>query len=261
MSAAADIRLLRVVPGASPVHRLWAGTKLLVLLAISITLTIVPTWPAVFVEGAVVAAGIVLARIPRGARLRLPRWLLIGLGIGGGLALVSGGSPMVDLGPVTIGLGGLELWARGLAIAAVVVTTAMLLSWTTPVGAVAPALARLGAPLRRLRVPVDEWAVATGLALRSLPLLLDEIRTMLAVRRLRAQPDRGRRARRSAGSAFAMIETILVVSVRRAREMGDAIEARGGWSAPVDDARPSWSDAVALALVVAVGVVAVVWFR
>jgi energy-coupling factor transporter transmembrane protein EcfT len=261
MSAVTDIRLLRVVPGSSPVHRLWAGTKLLALVAISVTLSIVPTWPTVLVESAVVAAGVVLARIPRGARLRVPGWIIIGLGIGAGLALVSGGSPTVDLGPVTIGLGGLGLWARALSVVVIVVTAAMLLSWTTPVGAVAPALARLGAPLRRLRVPVDEWAVATGLALRSLPLLLDEIRTMLAVHRLRAQPEQGRRGRRAVGSAFAMIETILVVSVRRAREMGDAIEARGGWSAPVDDAGPSWSDAVALAVVLAVGVVAVVWFR
>ena len=34
--------VLRLVPGTSPIHRLWAGTKVLSVVAIVITLTLVP---------------------------------------------------------------------------------------------------------------------------------------------------------------------------------------------------------------------------
>ncbi len=260
MSTVAELRLLRVVPGSSPVHRLWAGTKLLALVALSVTLAIVPTWAAVGVEGALVLGGLLLGRIPPGARPRPPRLLLIAFAIGAGLALLSGGAPTVDVAGASIGLGGLEIWARAIALGLVVVTAALLLSWTTPVGEVAPALARLGRPLRFLKVPIDEWAVATGLALRALPLLVEEIQTMLAARRLRARPD-GPRQRTTVGDAFSMITTILVVSMRRARDMGDAIEARGGWSRPQDRARPHWADALTLLVVAATSVATIIWLR
>jgi energy-coupling factor transport system permease protein len=160
----------------------------------------------------------------------------------------------------SIGLGGLELWARAVAVGLVVVTAALLLSWTTPVGEVAPALARLGRPLRFLKVPVDEWAVATGLALRSLPLLVEEIQTVLAARRLRAEAD-GPRRQTTVGDAFSMLVTILVVSMRRARDMGDAIEGRGGWSRPEDQARLRWADALALLVVAATSTAVLIWLR
>jgi energy-coupling factor transporter transmembrane protein EcfT len=260
VSTVAELRLLRVVPGSSPVRRLWAGTKLLALVAVSVTLTIAPTWPAVAVEGALIVAGLLVGRIPAGARPKPPRLLLIGLAIGAGLALLSGGSPTIDVAGASIGLGGLELWARAVAVGLVVVTAALLLSWTTPVGEVAPALARLGRPLRFLRVPVDEWAVATGLALRSLPLLVEEIQTMLAARRLRAAAD-GPRRQTTVGDAFNMLATILVVSMRRARDMGDAIEGRGGWSRPEDRTRLHRADALALLVIAATSTAVFLWLR
>ncbi len=60
-----------------------------------------------------------------------------------------------------------------------------MVSWTTEVADVAPAVAVLGRPLRALRIPVDEWAVAIALAMRACPMLLDEFRILYAARRLR----------------------------------------------------------------------------
>src|SRR5262249_39122056 len=176
-----------------------------------------------------------------------------------GLPFLPGGDPPVHAGGAAIGLGGLPEWARATAIAIVIVTGAMRLGWTTPFGEIAPALRRLGSPLRRLRVPVDEWATTAALALRCLPLLLDEIRTILAARRLRARPHDGRHpVRRGVAEVFGLIHTALVVSTRRAREMGDAIDARGGWQpGPAPRAHLSLADAVALGLVVTAAAAAI----
>ena len=244
-----ELHLFRVVPGDSPVHRLWAGTKLIGLLAVAVALSVRPAWPSVGVAAALLATGIAVARIPRGAAPQLPRWFLIGLAIGATLALVAGGPPIVHIGGIRVGFGALGEWARATSLAAVLLLSAALVSWTTPLASVAPALRRLGAPFARLRLPVEEWSVSLALAIRCLPLLVDETRTLVAVRRLRP---RGRRRRDR--EALDLLAAELVVALRRAGELGAAIAARGGLGAIADDAeRPGWRDA--LALVVIAGVV------
>ena len=243
-----ELHLFRVVPGDTPVHRLWAGTKLIGLLAIAVALSIQPGWPSVGVAAALLATGIAVARIPRGAAPRLPRWFLIGLAIGATLALLAGGSPVVHVGSIRIGLGALGEWARATSLAAVLLLSAALVSWTTPLASVAPALRRLGAPFARLRLPVEEWSVSLALAIRCLPLLVDETRTLVAARRLRP-----RTRRRRDREALDLLAAELVVALRRAGELGAAIAARGGLGAIADDAkRPGWRDAVALVVIAGV---------
>jgi energy-coupling factor transport system ATP-binding protein len=253
-----ELHLFRPVPGDSVVHRLWAGTKLIGLVAIAVALSIQPAWPALGVMAGVVALGLGVARIPWGAVPRLPRWFWIGVLSGGLLTLQAGGRPNVHVLGLTIGVGALGEWLRASAFAIVVLVAAALVSWTTPLADVAPALRRLGAPLRRLRLPVDEGATAVALGIRCLPLLVDEIRTLAAVRSLRAarqrqhqrHADRSRRWRRHLTEPQDLLTAALVVAVRRGDELADAIEARGGLGRFADDDRgPGVLDALALALV------------
>jgi len=141
----------------------------------------------------------------------------------------------------------------------VLLAAALLVGWTTPLGDVAPALARLAAPARWLRLPVDEWVVAVGLAIRCLPLLIDETRTLVAVRRLRRRrvATRGspiRATLRVVGvEAHDLLATAVVVALRRARDLADAIDARGGIGAPSGTAPgPGLADWVVLATLGAV---------
>jgi energy-coupling factor transport system permease protein len=134
-------------------------------------------------------------------------------------------------------------------------------SWTTNVAEVPPAIAILGRPLRRCRVPVDEWAVALGLALRALPILLDEFRVLYAARRLRPKGRPAvwwRRPGQWAAEAVDVFAAALTVALRRADEMGDAITARGGTGQiSAATTRLTRRDLVALGIVVATCAVAV----
>ena len=47
-----DMHVLRYVPVDSPVHRLWAGTKLLSVVALSVVTWLRPTWPTIGLVGA-----------------------------------------------------------------------------------------------------------------------------------------------------------------------------------------------------------------
>lgn len=59
--------LLRKVDLDTPVHRLWAGSKLLGAAGLSLTVSLVPTWSAVGVMVALLLTTILIARIPRSA--------------------------------------------------------------------------------------------------------------------------------------------------------------------------------------------------
>jgi energy-coupling factor transporter transmembrane protein EcfT len=233
-----ELTFLRLVPGNTPVHRLWAGTKLVVAAELALMVSISPTWPMVGLAAAVVALELLIARIPLGAFPRLPNWFFGALAISALLSMWSSTEPMATIGGINVSLGGLEEWARFTALAVVLVVSGALIGWTTPLGEVAPALSRLGRPLRWLRLPVDEWVIAIALAIRCLPLLIDEIRVLGAARRLRARDDEGdARGHPRAAVRQALIETndlmatAIVASIRRARDLGDAIVNRGGLGA------------------------------
>jgi energy-coupling factor transporter transmembrane protein EcfT len=236
-----ELTFLRLVPRESPVHHLWAGTKLLVAAMLAAALSIAPTWAMVGVGAAFVVFALLCARIPLGAFPRLPHWFYILLGIGAFLNLMSGVHPIAHVGPLDLSIGGLSEWARFTLLAAVLIVSGALIGWTTPLGDVAPAVSRLARPLRWLRLPVDEWVVAIALAIRCLPLLIDEIRTLAAARRLRAHDDDARREVKSIHQvlveAHDLLATAIVTSIRRARDLSDAMVARGGIGGAVSATR------------------------
>ena len=244
--------LLRPVPVESPIHDLWAGTKLLAVAGISVLLTFYPGWVAIGLIAALVLTAARLAHIPRGAMPSIPLWLWAVLAIGGITAAMGGGDPTIHVDGVALALGGLLNFLRVTALSIVLLGLGAMVSWTTNVAEIAPAVATLGRPLRALRIPIDEWAVALALALRAFPMLIDEFRVLYASRRLRPKqipPTRRARRRRWALELIDLMATAITVTLRRADEMGDAITARGGAgqisAAPT---RPKRADWVALSI-------------
>jgi energy-coupling factor transporter transmembrane protein EcfT len=202
---------------------------------------------AIGLLAALVLAGVWVAHIPRGVLPSVPRWLWILLAIVGITAIMAGGSPVIHLGTVSLGLGGLLDFLRITAMSIVLLGLGAMVSWTTNVAEIAPAVATLGRRLRPLRIPIDNWSVALALALRTFPMLIDEFRVLQAARRLRPkQTPRTRRARlsRLAAEVIDLIVTVITVTLRRADEMGDAITARGGTgqisAAPSQPKRADW---------------------
>jgi len=251
-----QVVLLRPVPGQTVIHDLWAGAKLLIVAAIGVLLTFYPGWVPIASVAVLVGVAAALAHIPRGVLPGVPRWLWFLLALGALTATFAGGSPVISLGSVDVGLGGLLNFLRITALSIVLLGLGAMVSWTTNVADIAPAVATLGRPLRPLRVPVDDWAVALALSLRAFPMLIDEFSLLYAARRLRP-PDvdvhRQARGRRWAAELIDLMAAAITVALRRADEMGDAITARGGAgqisAAPSRPARRDW---VAFAVVTVV---------
>lgn len=81
-----------------------------------------------------------------------------------------------------------------------------------------------------------------GVGATRLPLLIEEFQVLYAARRLRPNhmpSSRKARVRQTAGNSIDLVAAAVVVTLRRADEMGDAITARGGiGQLSADPARP-----------------------
>ncbi|GAB7069384.1 energy-coupling factor transporter transmembrane protein EcfT [Mycobacterium hodleri] len=254
--------LLRPVPGRTAIHELWAGTKLLVVALIGVLLTLYPGWVPIVLVGVFVLFTARIAHIPRGVLPSVPRWLWFLLFLGALTASFAGGSPHLAVASVDVGLGGLFKFLQVTLLSIVLLGLGGLVSWTTNVAEIAPAVSKIGRPLRVLRLPIDDYAVALALALRAFPMLIDEFRVLFAARKLRPRDpattakERHRRLNREIVDLLAAAVT---VALRRADEMGDAITARGGaGQISALPSRPTWADAVAGAAVLVLCAVSVV---
>lgn len=253
--------LLVPVPGTSVIHELWAATKLLVVVGVAVLLTFYPGWVSIGLLGSLVVAALWLAHIPRGALPTVPRWLWAMMAVGFVTAAVAGGDPVVSVGGAHLGLGGSLHFLRVTALTILLIALGALVSWTTNVAEIGPAIATLGRPLKLVRIPIDEWAATLALALRAFPMLIEEFQVLYAARRLRpkdALHSRKERRKQQGREVIDLLATAMVVTLRRADEMGDAITARGGaGQLSASPARPKLADWVTLGLFAAAGATSV----
>ncbi|MCE1177693.1 MAG: hypothetical protein LWW86_01460 [Micrococcales bacterium] len=234
----------RALPWESPISRLWPGTKLLCLTALTTLLVTRPRWLVIGVVAAVYLVVALLARVPRSAVPRVPM-LVLSMFIGGFIGSAMGGDIMVYL--------------RFTALGVVVLLGTALLLWTTRPAQLVPAFATLLRPLRLLRVPTDEWAATMALCLRGIPVLTDEVGAVADAsrlrvgwqQRLRAAPEQTggwARTRASYAEGLDILIAAVSASARRAAATGRAMTLRGGVPAvPRERVRLGWGDLVAFA--------------
>ena len=92
--------LLRPVPGDTVVHRLWAGTKLIAVVALAVLMVLYPGWIPILMVTVLLAITVLSARIPRGALPTIPGWIWVLLLLGGVTAAFAGGAPVVVLSAI-----------------------------------------------------------------------------------------------------------------------------------------------------------------
>lgn len=235
--------LPRQLPWTSWTSRLWIGTKLVCLTALTTLLVLRPTWSSVAAFGAVLVAAALAARVPPSALPRFPAWVWAAL-IGGGVGAWIGQ--------------GFFIYLRQVLVAGLVLAGVLVLVWTSDMARLAPALRTLLAPLRLLRLPVDEWVATMALCMRGIPLLWDEMLALGDSARLRIGPDTPRHRdgrelgplqamRYGARAAIDFCTAALSAASRRAAETGRSMTQRGGVP-PVPRERPrlTWRDALAV---------------
>ncbi len=163
-----SFHLTTYVPGTSCVHRLDARVKLVLLGVYSIALIIIDSWAALAITAALLAMCWALSRIsPVGAlKLAIPVYVIVGISIIVNSFLFVGTFVFTSAGF----LRGLFFGIRILLL----VFAVFLVCFSTTATDVTRALTSFFAPLRALRVPVDDVVMVLSLTLRFMPLVAEE---------------------------------------------------------------------------------------
>lgn len=190
------------LPGTSVLHRVPAGAKLLVMVAVGVcSIFLDGVWQVATALGFVLG-GYVVARISLGTALRQVRPLLwVAVFVAGFHVVVNG-------------------WERAFVVVgllAMLVLLAALVTLTTRTTAMVDAVVGVCRPLRVVGVDPERVGLLLALAIRSVPVvvgLAEEVRDAQRARGLTASP-----------RAFAV--PLIVRSLRHADALGDALVARG----------------------------------
>ena len=248
------------IAGQSPVHRLRARTKLLTLTWLAAIFFIANHkqfhYGVYAISFGLLALALAIARVDIRFIWRRMRWLVFLLVIGipfslmftpgdtwkaiGPLALtfhhvhialgplhVMRDVLRVTLGPIVVTYDGIWFVISFSAIFLLLYLGSMTLTMTTTPVALAEGMVQLLRPLRRMRLPVDEFGLMVLVALRFIPVLIQETEQMV-----KAQASRG--ADLTTGSPVARIRGVSLLLVplvqgalRRAQGLSAALESRG----------------------------------
>lgn len=140
----------------------------------------------------------------------------------------------IQTGPVWIDWGWLRITQDGVINSLVVFVRFMLiimfstiLTLTTPPLQIANAMESLLAPLKKVHVPVAELALMVSIALRFVPTLMDEAESIMNAQRARGVKFNEGHLLQRAKSYVPLMIPLFVNAIKRAIELGDAMEARG----------------------------------
>ncbi len=134
---------------------------------------------------------------------------------------------MLPIGPYIITYGGTWTFMSSFLVLMGLLIFAQVLTMTTSPVALIEGITLLLSPLRRLKLPVDDFALMALLALRFIPTLVDETEQLI-----KAQSARG--ADLSSGTLFERLQSLSMLfvplmqgSLRRAADLATALEVRG----------------------------------
>lgn len=217
------------VPGDSIVHRLDPRSKLLAVFIFIIVIFLADNFISYGMITIFVAAAIMLSRVPFAFVLRGLKFILILVIITFLLHLF-----LTKEGDVIYQIGSWNIYSEGLIqgtfislrLLYLVIFTSLLTLTTTPIE-ITDGLESLMNPLKRLRVPVHEFALMMSIALRFIPTLLEEAEKIMKAQSARGVDFTSGPFKERLKSIVPLLIPLFVSSFKRAEDLALAMEARG----------------------------------
>jgi energy-coupling factor transport system permease protein len=214
--------------GDSIAHRLDGRSKIIALFGVMVaSFGAMHLYYFAVITAALVVASIV-ARVDQRAMFRSMALVLVLLAFSCFIyALLIPGKPEWHLGPFTLSHDGVQLGVRIFFQSGALIYGAQILTSSTEPLAIATALQRLCKPLKALHVPVDELAMLITLALTFLPLIREQVRTVIDAQLARGTDLWHGPLETRFRAILSLYNPIISANLRRAGELATAMEARG----------------------------------
>ena len=223
-----DITLGQFFPGDSPVHRLDPRLKLILTTAYIAALFWVRGAAAYGLMAAFNLLVIAVARlnpvqIMRGLK---PMLFILLFTVVLNMLYIPGEQVLLSFWIVRVTLEGVYTAAFMASRILLLISVTFLLTYTTSPMMLTDALERLMGPLKLIRVPVHELAMMMTIALRFIPLLIEETDKIMSAQKARGADFESGGLLRRAGALIPLLVPLFVSAFRRADDLAMAMESR-----------------------------------
>ncbi len=222
-----DITLGQYYPADSVLHKLDPRTKLIGTVAFIVSLFLFKNWPGYAAATAFLAAVIVLSRVPFRYMIKGLKAIIILLLITVIFNMfIVPGEVLWDFGLVKVTREGLsQAGFMAVRLIYLIIGSSIMTLTTTP-NDLTDGLERVLGPLKLLRVPVHEIAMMMSIALRFIPILLEETDKIMKAQMARGADFENGNLIQRARNMVPLLVPLFISAFRRASELAMAMEAR-----------------------------------
>ena len=223
-----EITLGQYYPGDSILHRLDPRVKLTGTVVFLISLFAFGSIPAYLVAGAALAAAIALSTVPLRFILRSLRMVLLLMLITALFNLfLTPGEPILQIWKFQITREGVRMTIHMAVRLSFLIMGSSIMTLTTTPNQLTDGMETGLRWMRVFHVPVHEIAMMMSIALRFIPILMDEANRIMSAQMARGAEFSSGGLIRRAKALIPLLVPLFVSAFRRANDLAMAMEARG----------------------------------
>lgn len=222
-----DITIGQYYPAESPLHRLDPRVKLVGTIVYIIALFVINSYTGYLVAAIALLAVIKLSKVPvkfilRGLR-PIIAILLFTLVFN---LFFTQGDPVFTLGIITITKQGIRMCITMAIRLVLLIIGSSLMTFTTTPNHLTDGLESLLGPLKKIKVPVHEISMMMSIALRFIPILMEETDKIMKAQTARGADFESGGLVKKAKGLIPLLVPLFVSAFRRANDLAMAMEAR-----------------------------------
>jgi energy-coupling factor transport system permease protein len=222
-----DITIGQYYPADSILHRLDPRVKFVGTLVYIVSLFVFSSWTGYGVAALFLAALIALSKVPFKFMVKGLKPIVVLLCITMFFNLIfTPGKEIFSFWIITITVEGVQLAAKmGIRLIFLIIGASLMTLTTTP-NQLTDGLERLMAPLNKIHVPVHEIAMIMSIALRFIPILLEETDKIMKAQTARGADFEGGNLIQKVKNMVPLLVPLFISAFRRANDLAMAMEAR-----------------------------------
>jgi len=223
-----DITLGQFFPGDTIVHRLDPRTKLILMIVYITALFMVKGFPAYALMLAVLITCLSISRIKPKAIFRglKPIFIIICITVILNIFFMRGETVLFQYRAIVITQEGLITAVFMASRLMMLIISTFLLTYTTSPITLTDGLERMLSPLKRIKLPVHEFAMMMSIALRMIPTLIEETDKIMSAQKSRGADFETGGLLKRAKAILPLIIPLFIGAFRRADELATAMESR-----------------------------------
>lgn len=222
-----DITLGQYYPSDSVLHRLDPRVKLVATFLYIIVLFIVNNFIGYLIAGIFLLSMIILSKVPVKYMLRGMKSLALLIVIAGIFNIFSvKGTVLLSFWKLSITLEGILMALRMIVRLVFLITSSSIMTLTTTPNQLTDGLETIMRPLKVIKVPVHEISMMMSIALRFIPILMEETDKIMKAQMARGVDFEGGNILVRVKNMVPLLVPLFVAAFRRANDLALAMEAR-----------------------------------